>query len=83
MGVAHVDGQGRVRVPVVEVHQGVETVALGGLHTVQTLGTFFDGVARHTEEARRWVESFDDKGFRNVIRERDAPWQDYGEAPRG
>ena len=53
-----------------------------GLRTSQTLGTFFDGVARHTEEARRWVESFDDKGFREVIRERDAPWQDYGETPR-
>ena len=53
-----------------------------GLRTSQMLGTFFDGVARHTEEAYRWAESFADKGFRNVIRERDAPWEDYGESPR-
>ena len=53
-----------------------------GLRTSQVLGTFFDGVTRHTEEAYRWAESFADKGFRNVIRERDAPWEDYGESPR-
>jgi len=53
-----------------------------GLRTSQMLGTFFDGVTRHTEEAYQWVEEFDEKGFRQVIRERDAPWQDYGERPR-
>ncbi|MDG1989626.1 MAG: crotonase/enoyl-CoA hydratase family protein [Acidimicrobiales bacterium] len=53
-----------------------------GLRTSQMLGTFFDGVTRHTEEAYRWAESFDDKGFREVIRERDAPWKDYGERPQ-
>lgn len=53
-----------------------------GLRTTQLLGTFFDGVTRHTEEAYRWVESFQEKGFRQAIRDRDAPWQDYGEAPR-
>lgn len=52
-----------------------------GLRTSQMLGTFFDGVTRHTEEAYRWVESFDERGFRDVIRERDAPWEDYGERP--
>lgn len=52
-----------------------------GLRTTQLLGTLFDGVTRHTEEAYRWVESFQDRGFRQVIRERDAPWQDYGEKP--
>ncbi len=50
-----------------------------GLRTTQLLGTFFDGVTRHTEEAYRWAESFREKGFREVIRERDAPWGDYGE----
>jgi len=50
-----------------------------GLRTTQLLGTLFDGVTRHTEEARRWAESFGEKGFRQVIRERDAPWGDYGE----
>jgi len=52
-----------------------------GLRTSQLLGTLFDGVTRHTEEAYRWVESFAEKGFREVIRERDRPWQDYGERP--
>ncbi len=53
-----------------------------GLRTTQLIGTFFDGITRHTEEAYRWAESFDEKGFREVIRERDAPWQDYGEQPK-
>ena len=52
-----------------------------GLRTTQLIGTLFDGITRHTEEAYRWAESFADKGFREVIRERDAPWQDYGERP--
>ena len=52
-----------------------------GLRTSQMLGTFFDGMARHTEEAYRWMESFETKGFREAIRERDRPWGDYGEKP--
>jgi enoyl-CoA hydratase len=53
-----------------------------GLRTTQLLGTLFDGITRHTEEAYRWVESFAEKGFREVIGERDRPWGDYGERPR-
>ena len=53
-----------------------------GLRTTQLIGTLFDGITRHTEEAYRWAESFAEKGFREVIRERDAPWGDYGERPR-
>ena len=53
-----------------------------GLRTTQLLGTLFDGITRHTEEAYRWAESFSKKGFREVIRERDRPWGDYGERPR-
>lgn len=52
-----------------------------GLRSTQLLGTLFDGITRHTEEARRWEESIGAKGFRQVIRERDDPWQDYGSAP--
>jgi hypothetical protein len=33
------------------------------------------------EEAYQWVETFRDKGFREVIRDRDRPWADYGERP--
>ena len=62
------------------VNQAFENM---GLRTSQLLGTFFDGVTRHTEEAYRWVESFGTKGFRQVIRERDAPWGDYGERAAG
>ena len=58
------------------VNQAFENM---GLRTTQLLGTFFDGVTRHTEEAYQWVESFREKGFRRVIQERDAPWGDYGE----
>ena len=54
-----------------------------GLRTTQMMGTFFDGVTRHTEEAYQWVEGFVEKGFRQVIRDRDGPWQDYGEKPKG
>jgi len=53
-----------------------------GLRTTQLLGTFFDGVTRHTEEAYQWVKSFEEKGFRDVIAERDAPFGDYGARPR-
>jgi enoyl-CoA hydratase len=53
-----------------------------GLRTTQLLGTLFDGVTRHTEEAYQWAESFSEKGFRNVISERDAPFGDYGERKR-
>ncbi len=54
-----------------------------GLRTTQILGTFFDGVTRHTEEAYRWVEDFSKLGFRETIRRRDAPFKDYGERERG
>ncbi len=50
-----------------------------GLRTTQLLGTLFDGVTRHTEEALRWRENFGELGFRETIRRRDAPFGDYGE----
>ena len=50
-----------------------------GLRATQLLGTLFDGMTRHTEEAYRWVEEFGEKGFRETIRDRDRPWGDYGE----
>jgi enoyl-CoA hydratase len=53
-----------------------------GLRTTQLLGTLFDGITRHTEEAYRWVEAFGEKGFRQVISDRDRPWGDYGEKKR-
>ena len=53
-----------------------------GLRSTQMLGTFFDGMTRHTEEALRWAESFETDGFRETIRRRDAPFEDYGERKR-
>src|SRR5215216_831949 len=53
-----------------------------GLRTTQMFGTLFDGITRHTEEALRWRESFGEIGFRETIRRRDGPFQDYGERPR-
>ncbi len=53
-----------------------------GLRTTQMLGTLFDGMTRHTEEALRWAESFETDGFREAIRRRDAPFEDYGERKR-
>ncbi|MGI9614020.1 MAG: crotonase/enoyl-CoA hydratase family protein [Acidimicrobiales bacterium] len=50
-----------------------------GLRTTQMLGTFFDGMARHTEEALRWTEDAAERGLREVVAERDGPWQDYGQ----
>ncbi len=60
------------------INQAYENMGLG---TTQLLGTLFDGITRHTEEAYRWTEDFRTKGFRETIRERDRPWQDYGERP--
>lgn len=52
-----------------------------GLRTSQMLGTFFDGVTRHTEEAYQWAEGVRDRGLREMVAERDAPWGDYGQRP--
>ncbi len=50
-----------------------------GLRTTQMLGTFFDGMTRHTEEALQWGEDVAERGLRNVIADRDRPWQDYAQ----
>jgi enoyl-CoA hydratase len=46
------------------------------------LGTFFDGVARHTQEGLDFVNRSQEIGFREAVRERDRPFGDYGERPR-
>jgi enoyl-CoA hydratase len=43
------------------------------------LGTFFDGVARHTQEGMDFVSRSADVGFREAVRERDEPFGDYGQ----
>jgi enoyl-CoA hydratase len=49
-----------------------------GLHQTQLLGTFFDGVARHTEEGHGFVRRAAEGGFKEAVRERDEPFGDYG-----
>ncbi|RIK06109.1 MAG: enoyl-CoA hydratase [Acidobacteria bacterium] len=44
----------------------------------RTLGTLFDGVARHTQEGLDWVSRAMEVGFREAVRERDDPFGDYG-----
>lgn len=59
------------------------TVENMGLGTSRLLGTFFDGVARHTQEGLDFVARAREVGFRQAVRERDDPFGDYGSGPRG
>jgi enoyl-CoA hydratase len=49
-----------------------------GLHATQVLGTFFDGVARHTPEGFAFQRRAADAGWREAVRERDEPFGDHG-----
>jgi enoyl-CoA hydratase len=49
-----------------------------GLASSRLLGTLFDGVARHTQEGLDFVQRAQDVGFRQAVRERDDPFEDYG-----
>ena len=47
-----------------------------GLHATQALGTFFDGVARHTPEGHGFARRAAEAGWREAVRERDEPFGD-------
>ncbi len=49
-----------------------------GLHTTQVLGTFFDGITRHTREGYAFQQRAAQAGFREAVRERDEPFGDAG-----
>lgn len=49
-----------------------------GLHATQLLGTFFDGIARHTAEGHAFARRAAEAGFREAVRERDEPFGDLG-----
>jgi enoyl-CoA hydratase len=49
-----------------------------GLHATQVLGTFFDGIARHTPEGYEFTRKAAAEGFRDAVRERDEPFGDFG-----
>ncbi|HVD86371.1 MAG TPA: crotonase/enoyl-CoA hydratase family protein [Solirubrobacterales bacterium] len=55
-----------------------QTVHAQGLTQAQVLGTFFDGIARHTEEGHAFVRRAAESGFREAVRERDEPYGDHG-----
>jgi enoyl-CoA hydratase len=49
-----------------------------GLHATQVLGTFFDGIARHTPEGFAFQQRAAEAGFKEAVRERDEPYGDFG-----
>ncbi len=53
-----------------------------GLASSRQLGTLFDGIARHTQEGLDFVAHAQEVGFRQAVRERDDPFQDYGSRPK-
>lgn len=59
-----------------------QTVENMGLTSSRLLGSLFDGIARHTQEGRDFVERARSVGFREAVRERDDPFGDYGSGPR-
>ena len=59
-----------------------QTVEHMGFASSRMLGTFFDGVARHTQEGLDFVSRAQEAGFRQAVRERDDPFGDYGSRKR-
>jgi enoyl-CoA hydratase len=55
-----------------------ETLHAQGLRGAQTLGTVFDGIARHTAEGYAFQRRAAQAGFREAVRERDEPFGDGG-----
>jgi enoyl-CoA hydratase len=49
-----------------------------GLHATQSLGVFFDGIARHTPEGYAFQRRVAEVGFKDAVRERDAPYDEPG-----
>ncbi len=47
-----------------------------GLQATQVLGTFFDGIARHTPEGHEFARRAAEGGWREAVRERDEPFGD-------
>ena len=61
------------------VNQAYENM---GLRTTQMLGTFLDGIARHTPEGQAWRELAVREGFQEAVHQRDEPWGDYSARER-
>jgi enoyl-CoA hydratase len=59
------------------------TISAQGLYATQTMSTFFDGIARHTEEGHEFVRRAMEAGFKEAVRQRDEPFGDFGLDPGG
>jgi len=55
-----------------------QTLYAQGLQGAQTLGTVFDGIARHTREGYAFQARAAQDGFREAVRSRDEPFGDVG-----
>ncbi len=55
-----------------------QTVLAAGLQPTQILGTVFDGITRHTREGYAFQQRAAKVGFKDAVRERDAPFGDAG-----
>ena len=55
-----------------------QTLENMGLASSRTLGSLFDGIARHTQEGLDFVARSAEIGIREAVRERDDPFGDYG-----
>jgi hypothetical protein len=53
-----------------------------GFANSRLLGTLFDGIARHTQEGLDFVARSQEIGFREAVRERDDPFEEYGSRKR-
>ena len=51
------------------------TIEAQGLAATQTLGTIFDGIARHTPEGYAFQARAAEAGFKQAVRERDQPFE--------
>ena len=58
-----------------------QTIEQMGLNTTQLIGTLLDGAARHTPEGTAFSKAALDD-VRAAVRDRDAPFGDYGQEPR-
>jgi enoyl-CoA hydratase len=57
------------------------TLEAQGLSATQTLGTLFDGIARHTKEGYAFQQRAMEAGFKEAVRERDEPYGDARPRP--
>jgi enoyl-CoA hydratase len=55
-----------------------QTVMTAGLASTQLLGTYFDGIARHTTEGYGFARRAMEAGFKAAVRDRDEPFGDAG-----